>query len=84
MSIHPDSIAQVKESTNIVEVVGDYVVLNKVGFNQVGRCPFHDDKSPSFSVTEDKQLYHCFGCGEGGDVISFLTKITNQSFSEAV
>ena len=84
MSIHPDSIAQVKESTNIVEVVGDYVVLNKVGLNQVGRCPFHDDKSPSFSVTEDKQLYHCFGCGEGGDVISFLTKITNQSFSEAV
>jgi len=84
MSIHPDSISQVKESTNIVDVVGDYVVLKKVGQNQVGNCPFHDDKSPSFCVTEDKQLYHCFGCGEGGDVISFLTKINNQSFSEAV
>ena len=84
MLISPDSIQKVKEATNIVDVVSDHVVLKKVGQNQVGLCPFHDDKSPSFSVTEDKQLYHCFGCGAGGDVVDFLTRLNNQSFSEVI
>ena len=84
MLISPDNIQRIKETTNIIDIVNDYVVLKKVGQNQMGLCPFHDDRSPSFSVTEDKQLYHCFGCDESGDVISFLTKINNQSFIEVV
>lgn len=84
MLISLDSIQKIKEVTNIVDVVSDHVVLKRVGQNQVGLCPFHDDKSPSFSVTEDKQLYHCFGCGAGGDVVDFLTRLNNQSFSEVI
>jgi DNA primase len=84
MPITPDSIQKIKEATNIVDVVSDHVVLKRVGKNQVGLCPFHDDKSPSFSVTEDKQLYHCFGCGAGGDVVDFLIQLNNQSFSEVI
>lgn len=84
MLISPDSIQKIKEATNIVNVVSEHVVLKRVGQNQVGLCPFHDDKSPSFSVTEDKQLYHCFGCGAGGDVVDFLTRLNNHSFSEVI
>ena len=84
MLISPDSIQKVKEATNIVGVINDYVVLKRVGQNQVGLCPFHDDKSPSFSVTEDKQLYPCFGCGASGDVVDFLTRFNNQGFSEVI
>lgn len=84
MLISPDSIQKIKEVTNIVNVISEYVVLKRVGQNQVGLCPFHDDKSPSFSVTEDKQLYHCFGCGAGGDVVDFLTRLNNQGFSEVI
>jgi DNA primase len=84
MLISPDSIQKIKEATNIVNVISEYVVLKRVGQNQVGLCPFHDDKSPSFSVTEDKQLYHCFGCGAGGDVVDFLTRLNNHGFSEVI
>lgn len=84
MLISPDSIQKVKEATNIVDVINDYVVLKRAGQSQVGLCPFHDDKSPSFFVTEDKQLYHCFGCDAGGDVVDFLTRLNNQSFSEVI
>jgi len=84
MLISSDSIQKIKEATNIVNVISEYVVLKRVGQNQVGLCPFHDDKSPSFSVTEDKQLYHCFGCGAGGDVVDFLTRLNNQGFSEVI
>lgn len=84
MLISQDSIQKVKEATNIVDVINDYVVLKRSGQSQVGRCPFHDDKSPSFSVTEDKQLYHCFGCDAAGDVVDFLTRLNNQSFSEVI
>ena len=84
MLISSDSIQKVKEATNIVDVINDYVVLKRSGQSQVGLCPFHDDKSPSFFVTEDKQLYNCFGCGAGGDVVDFLTRLNNQSFSEVI
>jgi DNA primase len=84
MLISPDSIQKIKEAINIIDVINEHVVLKRVGQDQVGLCPFHDDKSPSFSVTEDKQLYHCFGCQAGGDVVDFLTKLNNQSFSEVI
>ena len=84
MLIHPDSIAQLKDTVNITDVISDYVVLKRRGQNQLGLCPFHQDKSPSFSINESKQLYHCFGCGVGGDVIQFLQTINKQGFQEVV
>jgi DNA primase len=84
MFIHPDSITQLKETINITDIVSEYVVLKKRGQNQMGLCPFHQDKTPSFSINEDKQLYHCFGCGAGGDVIKFLQTINTESFQEVV
>ncbi|MDR3764124.1 MAG: DNA primase [Acidobacteriota bacterium] len=75
----------VKQQSNIVQVVGEYVKLRKAGAqNYSGLCPFHGEKTPSFSVHEGKQFYHCFGCGVSGDVFSFLQKIENISFPEAV
>ena len=84
MLIHPDSIAQLKETINITDIVAEYVVLRKRGQNQMGLCPFHSDKTPSLGVNESKQLYHCFGCGAGGDVIHFLQSINKQGFQEVV
>lgn len=69
---------------DIVDVVSRYVPLKKAGSNHVGLCPFHNEKTPSFSVSRDKQFFHCFGCGEGGNVISFMMKIENLPFPEAV
>lgn len=69
---------------DIVDVVSRYVPLKKAGSNHVGLCPFHNEKTPSFSVSQDKQFFHCFGCGEGGNVISFMMKIENLPFPEAV
>ncbi|NLN15182.1 MAG: DNA primase [Tissierellia bacterium] len=86
MTIYVDDelIEKVKDYSDIVDIVSDYVQLRRSGANYVGLCPFHNEKSPSFTVSESKQLYHCFGCGEGGDVISFLMKIENLDFIEAV
>jgi DNA primase len=69
---------------DIVDLIDSHVPLKKTGANYVARCPFHDEKSPSFSVSRKKQFYHCFGCGEGGDAISFLEKYSNLDFVEAV
>jgi len=69
---------------NIVDVVSGYVRLKKTGANHVGLCPFHSEKTPSFTVSAEKQLYKCFGCGEGGNVISFVMKAENLSFMDAV
>lgn len=78
-------IDDVRSRTNIVEVIGQYVQLKKSGSkNYSGLCPFHNEKTPSFSVAEDKQFYHCFGCGRGGNVFSFLQEIEGITFSEAV
>src|SRR3954462_5385641 len=83
--IRDDDIALGRESARIDEVVSDYVTLrNAGGGSQKGLCPFHDEKSPSFNVNPARGFFHCFGCGEGGDVITFLMKIAGLSFGEAV
>ncbi len=75
---------EIRNRANIVEVVSEYVTLRKAGRNFIGLCPFHREKTPSFSVNPEKQIFYCFGCGEGGDVFSFLMKINNTGFSEAL
>ena len=82
----PDNfINELVERNDIVDVVGSYVRLSKrSGANLFGLCPFHSEKTPSFSVSPDKQIYHCFGCGKGGGVISFIMDVENLSFPEAV
>ena len=78
-------ITELTERSDIVDVVSGYVRLSKrSGSNQFGLCPFHSEKTPSFSVSPDKQIYHCFGCGKGGGVISFIMDVENLSFPEAV
>ena len=77
-------IQEIKANTNIVDIISQYVVLKKQGRNYFGLCPFHNEKSPSFSVSESRQIFHCFGCGVGGDAIGFLTKIENIEFKEAI
>ncbi len=82
--IPEDIIQQIRDAADIRQVVQEYVPLKKRGKNWVGRCPFHPDKDPSFSVNEEKQIFYCFGCGEGGNVFKFLMKIQGLSFVEAV
>ncbi len=82
--LHPDTIEQVKQRTDIVDVVSEHVVLRKQGKDFVGLCPFHDDKSPSFSVSPGKQFYYCFSCGAGGNAIKFLMELGKRSFSDVV
>jgi DNA primase len=79
------SIAAVREGAKIDRVVADYVTLKKAGVGSLkGLCPFHDEKGPSFNVSPDRNTFHCFGCGEGGDVISFLMKIENLDFIDTI
>ena len=75
---------EIKSKNDIVDVVSKYVVLKRKGRNYFGLCPFHNEKSPSFSVSPDKQIFHCFGCGVGGDVFRFIMKTENVSFVESV
>ncbi len=82
--LHPDTIEQVRQATDIVDVVSEHVSLRKQGRNLVGCCPFHDEKTPSFSVSPEKQFYYCFGCGAGGNAIKFLMEIGQRSFGEVV
>ena len=79
-----ETVSEVRERANILEVVSDYVSIKKTGRNHKGLCPFHSEKTPSFMVNEEKQIFHCFGCGEGGDVFTFLMKMGHFSFPEAV
>ncbi|SHL00579.1 DNA primase [Desulfatibacillum alkenivorans DSM 16219] len=79
-----DQISHVRNSVNIVDVISDYMVLKKAGNNFVGLCPFHAEKTPSFSVNPDRQFFHCFGCGEGGDVFDFVMRQNNLTFPEAL
>ncbi len=83
--IKRSDIDEVRSRTNIAEIVGDYVSLKSAGIGSMkGLCPFHDERSPSFHVRPQVGFYHCFGCGEGGDVFSFLQKMDHVTFSEAV
>lgn len=83
-SIKDGEVAELKQNTDIISIVSNYVSLKKSGKNFMGLCPFHKEKTPSFVVDPQTQLYHCFGCGNGGDVISFIMKTENLSFVEAV
>lgn len=82
--IPEEVIDNVRSAVNIVDVVSRYVQLRKAGKNLFGICPFHDEKTPSFSVSEDKQIFHCFSCGRGGNVFKFLMDLEKISFPEAV
>jgi len=83
-SIPPEIVEEVKNRTDILSLVSEYVTLRKAGRNYVGLCPFHKEKTPSFSVNQDKQIFYCFGCGEGGNALTFLMKINSMAFPEAV
>jgi DNA primase len=79
-----EKVSEIRDRSSILEVVSDYVTLKKAGKNHRGLCPFHSEKTPSFMVNEEKQIFHCFGCGEGGDVFTFLMKVGHFSFPQAV
>lgn len=79
-----DLIDEIRNRNDIVDIISQYVVLKRSGRNFFGLCPFHKEKSPSFSVSPDKQIFHCFGCGVGGNVFHFLSKIENLSFRETI
>lgn len=82
---YPEEIVEeVRSRNNIVDVISGYVNMQKRGSNYFGLCPFHNEKSPSFSVSPDKQMYYCFGCGAGGNVITFVMEYENYSFQEAL
>ena len=84
MAIPDNIVDQIQARSDIVEVVSRYIPLQKAGRNFKAPCPFHNEKTPSFVVSPDKQIYHCFGCGAGGNVFSFLMKYENLSFPEVV
>jgi len=82
--IPDEKLAEIRSAVNITDIISERVVLKKAGKDHVGLCPFHSEKTPSFTVSSVKQIYHCFGCGAGGDVFSFLMKYDGIGFSEAV
>lgn len=82
--LHPDTVEEVKQRADIYDVVSEYVVLRKRGKDYVGLCPFHDEKSPSFTVVPTKQMYYCFGCQAAGNSIKFMMDLQKRSFSEVV
>ncbi|WAL59523.1 DNA primase [Thermocoleostomius sinensis] len=82
--LHPDTIDLVKQRVDIVDLISEHIVLRKQGKDFVGLCPFHDDKSPSFSVSPSKQFYYCFSCGAGGNGIKFLMELNKRSFADVV
>ena len=84
MRIPESKIEEIRESTNIVDIISEFVQLRKRGKNYVGLCPFHSEKTPSFTVNDEKQIFHCFGCHSGGNVFKFLTEYHKISFIEAV
>lgn len=82
--IKQEKIAEVRNRASIVEVISDYITLKKAGRNYMGLCPFHGEKTPSFTVSEEKGIFHCFGCGSGGSVFHFLMQYDHLTFPEAV
>lgn len=83
-SMNDGTTEEIRRRADIVALVGEYVSLKKTGKNYTGLCPFHQEKTPSFSVSSEKQIFHCFGCGEHGDVFSFLMKMDSLTFPEAI
>ncbi len=79
-----DIVEEVRTRNDIVDIVSGYVKLTKKGSNYFGLCPFHNEKSPSFSVSPSKQMYYCFGCGAGGNAITFVMEYENYTFPEAL
>src|SRR3989304_4353854 len=79
-----EKVSEIRDRSNILEIVSDYVTLKKTGKHHKGLCPFHSEKTPSFMVNEEKQIFHCFGCGAGGDVFKFLMEIAHFSFPQAI
>jgi len=79
-----EKLAEIRSRANIVDIISEYVTFKKAGKNYLALCPFHSEKTPSFHVNEEKQIFYCFGCQKGGDVITFLREINNLSFVEAV
>lgn len=84
MRYSDELIDDIKNSNDIVDIISQYVILKRSGRNFFGVCPFHKEKTPSFSVSPDKQIFHCFGCGAGGNVIHFISKIENINFRESL
>ncbi len=84
MRFDDSKIEEIKSRVDIVELASEYLTLKKAGRNYLGLCPFHQEKSPSFTVNREKQIFYCFGCGQGGNVITLLMKIANKSFPEAI
>ncbi|MZH45812.1 MAG: DNA primase, partial [Nitrospinae bacterium] len=84
ISIPDHIIDEIRDRADIVAVISDHVVLKKAGKNYKGLCPFHSEKTPSFSVSPEKRIYHCFGCGTGGNVFKFLMEIQSISFPDAI
>src|SRR5258705_9612970 len=78
------TLEQIRAASDIVDVIGSYVPLKRAGANFVALCPFHKEKSPSFNVNPQRQIFHCFGCGKGGDVFTFVKEYETIDFVEAV
>ena len=84
MRFSQEFIENVKNANDIVDVANNYISLKRKGRTYFGLCPFHREKTPSFAVSQDKQIYHCFGCGEGGTVIQFVQQVENLDFTESI
>jgi DNA primase len=78
------TVQEIKDRLDVAEVIGNYMQLKKAGVNFKGLCPFHNERTPSFVVTPSRQIWHCFGCGEGGDVFSFVQKFENLDFAQTL
>src|SRR5437867_70583 len=84
MKISQSKIDEISAASDIVDIISRYTHLRKAGRNFMGRCPFHDERTPSFSVSQEKGVYHCFGCGKSGNVFNFIMEKDNVTFYEAL